>query len=172
MFRYISARDHRLMRRANNWFAPRWVRWWMVGATRAGDGWLWYAVGLIILLFGGEERFRSLGAAGSAAAMAIACFEILKRLAVRKRPCELEPHCWVTLLPPDEFSFPSGHTMTAFACTVAIALSYPSLSAALLFCSFSIALSRIVLGMHFLSDVMAGMLIGAGLGYAGWLIFA
>jgi undecaprenyl-diphosphatase len=62
--------------------------------------------------------------------------------------------------------------MTAFAITVALALFYPTLSAALLFFAFSIAISRVVLGMHFVSDVIAGMLLGAGLGYGCVLLFA
>jgi len=32
-----------------------------------------------------------------------------------RRTCAFEPHCRPTLLPPDQFSFPSGHTITAFA---------------------------------------------------------
>jgi undecaprenyl-diphosphatase len=42
----------------------------------------------------------------------------------------------------------------------------------LLFCALSVATSRIMLGMHFLSDVVAGAILGAGLGYAGFIIFA
>ena len=53
MLEFISSRDHRLMRRLNSWRAPRWVRLWMIYATRGGDGWLWYATGLLILFFGG-----------------------------------------------------------------------------------------------------------------------
>ena len=45
----ISKGDYNLMRRANNWEAPRWVRLYMLSATRVGDGWLWYAMGLAIL---------------------------------------------------------------------------------------------------------------------------
>jgi undecaprenyl-diphosphatase len=171
MFGRIAAGDLRVMRRANNWFAPRWIRWWMMGATRAGDGWVWYVVGAIILLFGGHERVHALAAGTAAAMLSIGCFQALKRMIGRKRPCEIEPHCWATVLPPDEFSFPSGHTMTAFAITVALALFYPTLSAALLFFAFSIAISRVVLGMHFVSDVIAGMLLGAGLGYGCFLLF-
>ena len=42
---FIERRDHRVMRRMNRWRAPRWIRYWMIGATRAGDGWLWYGLG-------------------------------------------------------------------------------------------------------------------------------
>ena len=55
--------------------------------------------------------------------------------------------------------------MTAFAVTTPLMSYYPDLSLGLLFCAVSVAISRIVMGMHFLSDVIAGGLLGAFLGY-------
>jgi undecaprenyl-diphosphatase len=167
----ITKSDHSVMRRANNWEAPRWVRLFVIGSTRGGDGWLWYAMGLAILFFGGESRFQALGAAGVSSALSVLLFGWLKRLTGRRRPCQIEPHCWATLLPPDQFSFPSGHTMTAFAVAIPLALFYPTLAIGLFFCALSIAMSRILLGMHFLSDVLAGAVIGTGLGYLGYFAF-
>lgn len=168
---FIIRRDHGLMRMANNWKPPRWFQAYVVAATRVGDGWLWYAMGLAILLFGGDTRLFAIGAAGSAAAASVLLFLVLKRLGGRRRPCHIAAHCWATLLPPDQFSFPSGHTMTAFAVAVPLLLYYPSLTIGLLFCALSIAASRILLGMHFLSDVVAGALIGIGLGCLGFIAF-
>jgi undecaprenyl-diphosphatase len=74
-------------------------------------------------------------------------------------------------LPPDRFSFPSGHTITAFAVALTLSAFYPSLLPGLLFCAGSIALSRILLGMHFLSDVIAGAVLGGLLGYASAALF-
>jgi len=165
MLNYISGRDHKLMRRVNRWSAPRWVRLWAVCATRAGDGWLWYAMAALILLFGGPERFLAVAAAALSSAAGIGIFLTLKRVTGRRRPCAFEPHCWATLLPPDQFSFPSGHTITAFAVTGSLAAFYPDLAAGLYFCAVSVAASRILLGMHFLSDVLAGAGIGALLAY-------
>jgi undecaprenyl-diphosphatase len=168
---FITARDYSLMHRVNRWPAPRWIRVWMICATRGGDGWLWYAMGAIILLFGGPARFAAVGAAGLAAGAGIALFLFLKKRTGRRRPCAIEPHCWATLLPPDHFSFPSGHTITAFAVSLSLAAFYPAALPGLMFCAASIALSRILLGMHFLSDVLAGAVIGSGLACAAvWLI--
>jgi undecaprenyl-diphosphatase len=138
----------------------------MVAATRGGDGWLWYAMGAVVLLEGGPARFRAVLAAVLAVAVGIALFLQLKRACHRRRPCALEPHCWATLLPPDQFSFPSGHTITAFSVAVSLSIFYPPLLIGLLFCAVSVALSRILLGMHFLSDVLAGAAIGSILGYS------
>lgn len=162
---FIAQRDHRLMLRVNRWRAPRWIRLWMLVATRGGDGWLWYAMGVIILLFGGEDRFVAVGAAALAAGAGIVLFLRIKKATGRRRPCAFEPHCWARLLPPDQFSFPSGHTITAFAVAVSLSLFYPGLAIGLLFCALSVAASRILLGLHFLSDVVAGAAIGAALAY-------
>ena len=171
MLNYISRRDHRLMRRVNRWPAPRWIRLWALCATRGGDGWLWYGMGAVILLFGGPMRFRAVGAAALAAASGIAIFLTLKKATGRRRPGTFEPHCWATLLPPDQFSFPSGHTITAFAVALSLSRWNPDLAVGLLFCAIGIAASRIVLGMHFLSDVLAGAAIGAVLAYtATWIV--
>jgi undecaprenyl-diphosphatase len=163
---WISSGDHRLMRRVNRWTPPRWMRLWMVAATRCGDGWLWYSVGLMIALLGGPMRFYAILAAFTAVGIGIGLFIQLKKVCARKRPCALEQHCWATLLPPDQFSFPSGHTITAFAMASSLSTFYPALLSGLLFCAVSIALSRILLGMHFLTDVLAGAALGAGLGWA------
>ena len=164
---WLSARDHRLMRRVN-----RWMRLWMVAATRGGDGWLWYGIGAAVALDGGPVRFRALLAAVLAVSVGIALFLSLKRACGRKRPCALEPHSWATLLPPDQFSFPSGHTITAFAMALSLGLFYPVMLLGLLFCALSVALSRILLGMHFLSDVLAGAAIGSALGCAAALLLS
>jgi undecaprenyl-diphosphatase len=165
MLNFIAHRDHRLMRRVNSWSAPRWIRVWMICATRGGDGWLWYALGAILLLFGGEQRFMAVGAAAFASGLGIALFLRIKKATGRKRPCAIQPHCWAKLLPPDQFSFPSGHTITAFSVAVTLSLFYPELAPGFLFCAVSIAASRILLGMHFLSDVLAGAAIGTLLAF-------
>lgn len=124
---------------------------------------MWYAVGAVLLAVGGVEGRQAAAEAALASASAIVLFLFLKRRAGRRRPCELLPHCWSAISPPDEFSFPSGHTMTAFAVSVPVALHFPAASAVLYGCALSVALSRVALGMHFLSDVVAG-------GALGWLL--
>ena len=168
----IQSNDHRLMRRVHRWRAPRWCRILMIVATRGGDGWFWYALAAILLCYGGPHRFAAVGSGVAAAAAGILLFRVLKHSSRRKRPCEIEPHCWASILPPDKYSFPSGHSITAFAIAISIGLFYPQLQGCLLAIAFLIAGSRIILGMHFLSDVLAGSAIGAGLGVASFYIFA
>ena len=164
MIRLIAASDRKLMLRVNRWPAPVWVRRWMVAASRAGDGWLWIPLGAVLLLFGGARRFEAIAAGLVSFFSGLAVFLMVKRAAGRERPCAFEAHCWAKLLPPDRFSFPSGHTISAFAVAVPIAAYYPALLAGLLFCALSVAASRILLGLHYLSDVIAGIAIGTGIG--------
>src|SRR6202046_1400146 len=168
----IQSSDYRLMRRVHRWRAPRWIRILMMLATRGGDGWLWYALGLILVFYGGEQRFLAIGAAASSAVAGIFLFRTLKRTSRRQRPCEIAPHCWASILPPDKYSFPSGHSITAFALALSIGLFYPDLQGCLLAVAFLMATSRIILGMHFLSDVLAGSAIGAGICFARFHTFA
>ena len=62
VWEYIQARDHQVMRRVHRWRAPRWLRVWMIFASRLGDGWIWYSVGIALLLYGGDLRFIAFAA--------------------------------------------------------------------------------------------------------------
>lgn len=164
----LAIPDHKLMRRVNRWNAPRWVRWWMLGATRAGDGWLWALVGVVVLLSSDSFRFRAFEAAACAVTAGILVFHKVKRVFCRTRPRDIEPHCWASIVTRDQFSFPSGHSTTAFAVALSIGSFYPEIMPVLLALAANVAISRVVIGMHFLSDVVAGSGMGALLGYVAF----
>jgi undecaprenyl-diphosphatase len=168
----LNSLDHALMRRVHHWRAPRWVRWFMIAATRGGDGWLWLLCGLLLVAEGEGRGYRALEAGLLSAICGISLFRVLKSAVRRKRPCNIEPHCWSKLLPPDQFSFPSGHTLTAFAVAISLSSFYPGYAPILLICAASIAVSRIVLGMHFLTDVVAGAAIGTVIGMVSAAVVA
>lgn len=155
----------------NNWHPPRWVRMWMLAATRGGDGWLWALMTPFVLYFGGAERWPAIAACTTACCLGVAVFVLIKRKTGRKRPCAIAEHCWATLLPPDQFSFPSGHTITAFAILTPLMFFYPVFLPLFLFLGISIGMSRILLGMHFLSDVLAGAALGIGAGYLCYSVY-
>ena len=161
----LSAADHLVMIHVHRWRAPRWIRWWMIASTRGGDGWFWAFCGVAVLASHDASKCAAFLAAATAAASGILLFTLLKKAVGRRRPCALEPHCWATLLPPDQFSFPSGHSITAFAVAVPLSLFYPLVAPVLLVLAASIAISRVMLGLHFLTDVIAGAVLGSLLGY-------
>ena len=139
-----------------------------VAYTHLGDhGMLWIALSVLLLCF---KKTRKAGAAGLLALLLSLIFTngILKHLVSRPRP-------WLTvegLLPlvaePDPNSFPSGHTSAAFAAASAWCRALPrrwmgALALALAAC---VALTRLYVGVHFPSDVAAGVLVGL---LCGWL---
>src|SRR4051794_9017538 len=128
MLQFISARDHKLMRKVNQWAAPRWIRFWAIAATRGGAGWLCDLAGLAVCLFGGHNRLQAIAAAGLAALLGVCSFIILKNVSGPTRPCAIEAHCWAELLPPYHFSFASCHPIPALALTVPFSFFYPSTS--------------------------------------------
>lgn len=168
----LAQPDHQLMRRVNRWRAPLWVRWWMLLATRAGDGWLWGLVGMAILFTGDAFRFRALGSAACAIAAGVLFFHKVKRIFCRTRPKDVEPHCWATIVTRDQFSFPSGHSTTAFAAAVSIGSFYPEIMPLLLILALNVAVSRVIVGMHFMSDVVVGSATGALLGHVAFRLAA
>ncbi len=153
------------------WSPPGWARVWICSASRAGDGWLWAGLAIPILWLGDSRRYDAIAVLALSSAAGICCFLGLKRLISRPRPCTIAPVGWLQLEPPDRFSFPSGHSITAFAITVPLSMFYPAFWTGLMFCAVSVAFSRIALGLHFMSDVVIGACMGAGIGYAAYTLF-
>src|ERR1700735_5813148 len=87
----IQSNDHRLMRRVHRWRAPRWFRIFMIVTTRLGDGGLWYALGMILVLYGGNQRVPAIGAGASGGAAGILLFRTLNRTRPRQRPWGIQP---------------------------------------------------------------------------------
>jgi undecaprenyl-diphosphatase len=166
----LSRPEHKLMRHVSHWRAPRWVRWWMRLTTWAGDGWLWGAIGVAVLLSPEPMRFRALESAACAIAAGILIFHGVKRRVRRKRPRDIEPHNWAHVTTRDQFSFPSGHATTAFAVALSLGCFFPGMMPVLLILAANVAISRVVSGMHFVSDVVVGSGVGALLGYAAFRV--
>lgn len=161
----VGAADLRLSDRLRAWTPPRWFQLWMIAATRFGDGGGWVAVG-VGLLAAGPHAQAAAAAATVATLAASAVFMVLKRRFRRRRPCDVAPHPVFHLRPPDRFSFPSGHTMNAFAIATVLSVRCPALAPGLFFLAASVGSSRVVVGLHFASDVAVGAVLGA---LIGWL---
>ena len=93
--------------------------------------------------------------------------EALKRVFERPRPSLVDPAVHPLVPVPHSYSMPSGHAATAFAAAVAVGLVHPRLRWALLVLAALIALSRVWLGVHYLSDVLAGAALGSAI---AWLV--
>ena len=162
---YVSTSDLRIAGRVRHWAPPRWFCLAMVAATRFGDGWGWAAL-VPVLAAAGQPGRRALAAGLTSAAASIVAFTVLKHAFKRPRPCELGPHPLFHVRPPDRFSFPSGHTMAASAACAVLALQFEAFAPLCALLVLAIATSRVVLGLHYVSDVLAGAILGIGIGVA------
>jgi membrane-associated phospholipid phosphatase len=88
---------------------------------------------------------------------------VAKPLVRRDRPYVVGPKASAVVWIPTTTSFPSGHAATAGAGALALAIAWPAASLPLALLAFLVILSRVALGVHFLSDVVAGALVGASI---------
>jgi membrane-associated phospholipid phosphatase len=103
-------------------------------------------------------------AAAAATGAAAIVTDVLKSSFDRARPPVAEPGLGSLTPLPGNPSFPSGHSATAFAAATAVAILCPRLRVPALAIAAAVALSRVYLRVHFPLDVVAGGLLGAGLG--------
>ena len=128
--------------------------------SRLGDGVFWYTVMLGIILTQGESAYMPVLHMASAGLTGTLIYKWIKGKTLRPRPYEVHQDIWLTGRPLDRFSFPSGHTLHAVAfCAVGL-YYYPQLAGLLLPFTALVGLSRVVLGLHYPTDVIAGATIG------------
>jgi membrane-associated phospholipid phosphatase len=108
--------------------------------------------------------------AGAAYAIAGGLTDVLKRAFDRPRPSLVDPAVHPLVAVPHSAAMPSGHASTAFAAAVAVGLVHPRLRWPLLALAALIALSRVWLGVHYLTDVIAGAALGAAIAFVLWRV--
>lgn len=146
----------------------RIIRNFFRAVSRLGDGVFWYALMAGILVVKGAEGFAPVLHMVIAGLFGTALYKWLKGKTLRPRPYEVRQDIWLTGTPLDKFSFPSGHTLHAVLFCVVMINYYPQLSFIVVPFTSLVGLSRVVLGLHYPSDVLAGALLGgmiAGLSF-------
>jgi undecaprenyl-diphosphatase len=145
----------------NRWGGrPRVTRWFAL-VSRLGDGWAWYALIATLALFGGPTGALASLHLAAVALISLALYRGLKRWTRRPRPFASHQAITAWVAPLDEFSFPSGHTLHAVTFTLVACWYFPLLALVLVPFAVAVALSRVVLGLHYPSDVLAATVIGA-----------
>jgi undecaprenyl-diphosphatase len=147
----------------NRWSDHRSIRVFFATISRLGNGVFWYAWILILpAMFGATGGWRALQML-TTGAIGIVVYKWLKQRFVRERPYISHLRIRVGAAPLDRFSFPSGHTLHAVCYAIMLTSYFPMLGwVAVPFASL-VALSRVVLGLHYPTDVAVGAAIGAAL---------
>lgn len=142
-------------------------------ASRMGDGVLWYSIIAVLAVAGGAPGRQLAAQCAVAGAVGLALYRLLKNVLVRERPYMTHAAIVCAGRPLDRFSFPSGHTLHAVSFTLIICSALPPLMAVLIPVALLIAASRVVLGLHYPTDVLAGGVLGAviALTTMSWMSF-
>jgi len=139
-------------------------------ASRLGDGIFWYGLMAGILIVQGAEGLTPVIHMALAGLSGTLLYKWLKGKTLRPRPYEIHQDIWLTGTPLDKFSFPSGHTLHAVVFSLVAIGYYPQLAIIVVPFAVIVGLSRVVLGLHYPSDVIAGALIGATIARLSFLL--
>ncbi|HYW05074.1 MAG TPA: phosphatase PAP2 family protein [Gammaproteobacteria bacterium] len=129
-------------------------------ASRLGDGIIWYALMVLLPILDGLDGLGVSLELGLTALACLAIYRATKTATARPRPWAVSQTVRAGERSLDPFSFPSGHTLQAVAMTTIAVAHYPPLALVLVPFTLLVAGSRVVLGLHYPSDVLAGALIG------------
>jgi undecaprenyl-diphosphatase len=134
----------------------------MIGATYAGDGYLWGLVALFILMFGSSPDYKHVLVGLSVSIINILFFRLFKVVFKRSRPLYVAPAHDLKYRFLDSYSFPSGHATTSFGIASILSHYYPIFPIPILVYGVSslIAVSRVYVAEHYPSDVISGALLG------------
>lgn len=160
LFRRADAFEYAWCLRLNRSYRQSSVRSFFAIVSRLGDGVFWYALmALLPILYGADGvvpalRMAAVGVAG------VAIYKALKSRLVRERPYISLAGIVPGTPPLDRYSFPSGHTLHAVSFSSVILNSIPEFAILVVPFAVLVAASRVVLGLHYPSDVIAGATIG------------
>lgn len=146
---------------ANGWARRSPLTPCFIVASRIGDGPLWYALMVAVVIVDGLHGLIASVHMALTGLFALSLYMRLKRHTQRPRPFAAEPRVKALTPPLDEFSFPSGHTLHAVSFSAVALAWYPQLAWVLVPITLLIAASRVVLGLHYPSDVLAAALLGS-----------
>lgn len=128
--------------------------------SRLGDGVCYLLVGILLALLEPLDGAAFLQTGLAAFALELPLYLLLKNTIRRDRPCYRYDHLNAFITPSDKFSFPSGHAAAAFVFAAILAHFYPAVSGVVYGLATLIGVSRVMLGVHYPADILAGAALG------------
>ncbi|MEO8672051.1 MAG: phosphatase PAP2 family protein [Tahibacter sp.] len=167
----VRSGEWRICLVANRWGAQRTILAFFGAISRLGDGIFWYGLMAVLATTGGARGAQAALHMAATGLVALSLYRWLKHHTRRPRPFRVHRGIVAHIPPLDEYSFPSGHTLHAISFSLVAIAYFPALLPLLLGFSLLVAMSRVVLGLHFPSDVLAASALGCGLGSVSiWLV--
>ena len=167
MFDFLVDYEGPVLLWIQNWLRFDWLDELVIGFSSLGNaGMMWLVLCAVFLLFPRTRRAGALGLAALAMGFLL-CNGLLKPMIQRTRPWLMVEGLKNLVVPGDAHSFPSGHTCAAFAAawTWRKQLPYRWMGRVALVAAVLMGLSRLYLGVHFPTDVLAGAVVGI---FASW----
>lgn len=135
--------------------------------TFLGDKGIFWIVLCLVLIIIPKTRRIGIYAAAALAVQFLLGEVMIKHIVQRDRPFVQDPTLTTIIpVPTGKYSFPSGHTASSFAVSVSVFMQNKKLGIPLIFIAFMIMLSRLYFCVHFPTDVMAGLVLGAAVAAA------
>jgi undecaprenyl-diphosphatase len=160
----VAQMDKQLFLTLFNYNSPKWVKTIAFGLSKSGDGGFYLLVCAAVWWLSTSDHQQLLPMTmllGFAIERPI--YFLAKNRFARIRPCD----CLITnayIIPSDRFSLPSGHSAAAFLVAIIIGHFFPEYTWLLLSWACGVAISRVVLGVHFPADIIIGAIIGSSCG--------
>ena len=146
--------------RINRLGKTAWIQKFFRSISKLGDGGFWVVMAFGLVLILGREVLPWLLQIAVTGTAGVLIYKLLKHYLVRERPYISHNAIQLGAAPLDRYSFPSGHTLHAVSFTLLFGHAEPLLLLICLPFAVLVALSRVILGLHYPSDVIVGAAIG------------
>ena len=170
-FKQVSPWEITLCLRFNRASHYKIIRNSFKAISRLGDGVFWYSLMALLMVTYGKSALLPVLHMTLAGLACTLIYKWLKAKTLRPRPYQMNHNILLGTNPLDQFSFPSGHTLHAVAFTIVVLAYYPAMVWLVVPFTALVALSRLILGLHYPTDVLAGALIGTLVASASFWMF-